>query len=75
MGYLPQGSSAVLTIGEKPDSSASLSLSLSVSAIGSSPAMGSLFPCRSVCRNGMNLIDRHLAHNPGKGGKDLLGPI
>lgn len=35
-----------LTTGEKPDSSASLSLS--VSAVGSSPAAGSLFPCRSV---------------------------
>lgn len=35
----------VLTTGEKPDSSASLSLS--VSAVGSSPAAGSLFPCRS----------------------------
>lgn len=35
-----------LTTGEKPDSSASLSLS--VSAVGSSPAAGSLFPCRSM---------------------------
>lgn len=44
-----------LTTGEKPDSSASLSLS--VSAVGSSPAAGSLFPCRSVRKRRKALHD------------------